>query len=81
MAGAGPVYVILAAVKGNMAKKVRKLKTGDRVTIEVSIIDVWHDMGFFTVDINGQRTKIPCDWNHITKVVPHDPRSIYKTVS
>lgn len=63
-----------------MAKKARKLRTGDKVTVELSIIDVWDDLGIFTVDINGQRTKIPCDWAHITKVVPYDPKSTYKDV-
>ncbi|WP_144223487.1 hypothetical protein [Mesorhizobium amorphae] len=63
-----------------MAKKARKLKTGDKVTIEIEIIDVWDDMGIFTVDINGQRTKIPCDWDRITKVEPYDPKSAYKDV-
>lgn len=63
-----------------MAKTARKLKTGDRVTVELSIIDVWDDMGIFTVDIDGQRTKIPCDWDRITKVTPYDPKSAFKDV-
>ncbi len=63
-----------------MAKKARRLKTGDKVTIEIDIIDVWDDMGIFTVDINGQRTKIPCDWDRITKVQSYDPKSAYKDV-
>lgn len=63
-----------------MAKKVRKLQSGDRVTVELSVIDVWEEMGIFTVDINGQRTRIPCDWDRITKVVPYDPNAAYKDV-
>lgn len=63
-----------------MAKKARKLKTGDKVTIELSVIDVWDDMGIFTVDIKGQRTKIPCDWDRITKVVPYEPKAAYLDV-
>lgn len=63
-----------------MAKKVRKLQSGDRVTVELSVIDVWEEMGIFTVDINSQRTRIPCDWDRITKVVPYDPKSAYKDI-
>ncbi|MFD9897354.1 hypothetical protein [Mesorhizobium sp. NPDC059025] len=60
--------------------KPRKLKTGDKVTGELSVIDVWDDMGIFTVDINGQRTRIPSDRDRITKVVPYDPKSAYRDV-
>lgn len=63
-----------------MAKKVRKLQSGDRVTVELSVIDVWEEMGIFTVDINGQRTRIPCDWDRIVKVVPYDPNAAYEDV-
>ena len=63
-----------------MAKKARKLKTGDKVTVELSIIDVWDDMGIFTVDINGQRIRIPCARDRITKVEPYNPKAAYKDV-
>lgn len=62
-----------------MAKKARKLKTGNKVTVDLSVIDVWDDLGG-TVDINRQRTKIPCDWDHITNAKPCDPKSAYRDV-
>lgn len=63
-----------------MAKKPRKLKTGDVVTIEIPIIDVYEDMGIFTADIAGKRTAIPCNWDQITNIKPYNPKSAYDRV-